>query len=386
MVKYLSEQGWNIEVISELPNYPTGNVYSGYDQSFIQSEKMYGSWIHRVWVWANPRRNIVQQLGIFGSFLFSSILYAITHPKKYDIVYATSPPIFAGIAGAVIARLFGAKFVLEIRDIWPDSAVDAGKIEEDSFYYRIGKRIERTLYRMADRIIPVTHCSEEIIANRGGDGKTSVVHNGVDLDHFYKREEPQEEIDEPYDHSKFRVGYVGSLGVIHDLDTFVQAAKLVEDDPEFEFVIVGDGGARDKLLEALEEYNPANITWVGLKEHEKVPAYISSFDVAINPVYNAKIFESIITVKFYEYLACETPVISLANGVMAQESQNYKSSLTLKPESPEQLAEALRSIKQGEMDLKSEVKDSRARIVANYSRKELAGRTSELLTDLLNDS
>ena len=386
MVKYLSELGWDIEVLSELPNYPTGKVHKGYKNKLVQSEKMYGSWVYRVWVWANPRRNIIQQLGIFGSFLVMSLLYAACRlrDKDYDIVYATSPPIFAGIAGALIAKFSKSKFVLEVRDIWPDAAVDAGKIEEDSTYYRIGQRIESWLYKRADLIIPVTEKAEDIITKRGGKHKTQVIHNGVDLDHFYHRNNPESEIDESYDKNKFRVGYVGSLGVIHDIQTFVKAAKLCEeDDDDIEFVIVGDGGSRQNLEDSLAQLNPKNLTWVGLKKHSKVPAYISSFDVAINPVYDAKIFKSIVTVKFYEYLACEVPVISMANGLHEIEGNKSKAAITLPPEHPELLAQKLKELKENGDILKEYRKHARPYIESQYSRSELAEKTSNILKNLI---
>jgi len=381
MVKYLSKLGWNIDVISELPNYPTGTIHPDYCQKFAQSETMYNSVIHRVWVWANPRRNIVEQLGIFGSFLVTSVLFALLKlpRKKYDIIYATSPPIFAGLTGAIISKISGAKFVLEVRDIWPDAAVDAGKIEKNSFYYRAGQRIEQMLYKMADKIIPVTERSEEIISNRGGKGKTDVIYNGVDLEHFYQRKHPGNEIDEPYDPTQFRIGYVGSLGVIHDLQTFVKAAKLLENDPEYEFIIVGDGGARNKLVHCLEELKPENVTWVGLKNHSKVPAYISSFNVAVNPVYNAKIFESIITVKFYEYLACQVPVISLANGLLKEEGNNSGAVITIEPENPEKLAETIRYLKSNRDVLEAMRKQTLSYIGKTYSREEQAKKLSDIL-------
>ena len=385
MVKYLARRGWDIEVLSELPNYPTGKIYPGYKRVFHQQEQDHGANIHRVWVWANRRRNLREQLGIFGSFLLSSLYFIIGRPRRYDVVYATSPPIFAAIAGALVARLLKTRFVLEVRDIWPDAAVDAGKIEKKSFYFKLGRRIEHWLYRRADLIIPVTGRSEDIIRDRCGKTPTRVIYNGVDLDHFHRVECPQQLVDEPLDPSKFRVGYVGSLGVIHDLSTFVRAARLCEDDPAIEFVIVGDGGSRARLEEVLAEVQPSNLQWVGLKEHCKVPAYISSFDIAVNPVYDADIFESIITVKFFEYLACETPVISLARGLMKEEGDRSRAVVTLPPEEPRALAEMIKRLKADPERLHKLSERARPFIVEHYSRQEQAHKLSDLLHDLVGN-
>lgn len=384
MVKFLQQDDWEIEVISELPNYPTGNILSGYSNSFHQSEIFNGVKVNRVWVWANQRRSILEQLGIFSSFLVTSVLYILLNPKKYDIIYASSPPIFAGLAGALISKITGSKFVLEIRDIWPDAAVDLGHFNKKSTYNRFGHLIERWLYKQADLIVPVTPKSEEIIRSRAQRTPTKIISNGVDLSLFKEIKNPEEIIDEDYDASKFRVGYVGSLGVIHDLIAFVKAAKLCEKDPDIEFIIIGDGRSRHKLESAINEYKPENLTWLGLKEHHKIPAYISSFDLAVNPVHDAEIFESIVTVKFYEYLACNTPVISLAKGLMQTEGEKSNSAITLNPGDFEALAQTISELKSDPERLRSMATGAQNYVSENFSRESLAGELSFTLKSLLD--
>lgn len=382
MVKFLKESGWDIEVISELPNYPTGNIYPGYRNVFHQQDKIHSVKINRVWVWANSRRSLREQIGIFSTFLFSSVAFALRNKQDVELVYASSPPIFAGLAGALIARILKAKFVLEIRDIWPDAAVDVGQITTSSSFYHIGHRIERWLYNKADVIIPVTHRSKEIIQSRVINTPIEVVSNGVDLSHFRRIEHPEKVIDETYDSSKFRVGYVGSLGVIHDMETFVKAAKICEEDERIEFVIIGDGRSRYKLEEAIKKINPKNLTWLGLKEHSKIPAYISTFDIAVNPVHKGKIFESIMTVKFYEYLACEVPVISLANGLMSEEGDKSGAAITIDPGNFQKLALVIKELKEQPEKLSKMSKLGRSYILNNYSRKVLAEKLSSILSKI----
>ncbi|HKJ34366.1 MAG TPA: glycosyltransferase family 4 protein, partial [Balneolales bacterium] len=243
IVRYLSELGWEIEVISELPNYPTGIVPEEYKKmTFHHQDFFYGAIIHRVWVWANARSNNTEKLWLFITYLFSSLMYVVQNPRKFDLVYASSPPIFAAIAGCLISKLLQTKFVLEIRDIWPDAAVDIGSVDKKSLMYKISKRVELWLYKQSDLIIPVTEAAASIIRQRAPGTVIKVISNGVDIDHFKPVKNPEQVIDEPVNPGKFRVGYVGSLGVIHDLKTVVKAAKLCEDDPEIEFIIIGDGG------------------------------------------------------------------------------------------------------------------------------------------------
>lgn len=384
MVRYLGELGWEIEVISELPNYPTGMVPEGYDKkAFHQQERYHKALIHRVWVWANARKNNAEKLGLFVTYLWSSLIYVMLNPQECDIVYASSPPIFAAIAGCLIAKLLKTRFVLEIRDIWPDAAVDIGSVNEHSLFYKTAKVVENWLYRQADVIIPVTEASKKIIKERAPGKPVKVISNGVDLDIFKPIPNANDLLDEPVDETKFRVGYVGSLGVIHDMKTLVKAAKLCEDDPEIEFIVIGDGGQRQVFLDAIEQIKPANLKWLGLKKHEQVPAYISSFDLALNPVYGYDIFESIITVKFYEYLACGVPVISTSRGLLKKESDLSGAAVAVEPEKPDILAKKIRELKSNPDYLHKLASNACNYVSKNNSRKVLNARLSELLMDLV---
>ncbi|HKJ44633.1 MAG TPA: glycosyltransferase family 4 protein [Balneolales bacterium] len=386
IVRYLSELDWEIEVISELPNYPTGSISKGYKKRFHTLDRYHNAFIHRVWVWANARSNNVEKLCLFITFLFTSLLYVVQHPKKYDIVYASSPPIFAAVAGCLIAKLLRSQFVLEIRDIWPDAAVDIGSVDKKSLMYKISKTVERWLYKQSDLIVPVTDASADIIRKRAPGKNISVISNGVDLDLFKPVDHPEAIIDEPLDKHKFRVGYVGSLSVIHDLRTVVKAAKLCEDDPDIEFIIIGDGGQRQTFLNALEQEKPNNLIWLGLKNHDKIPAYISSFDVAINPIYDYEIFESIMTVKFYEYLACNTPVITTGRGLMKMIGDRICSVFTIEPEQPKLLADKIKELKTEKDTMKQLASNAREYIVKHYSRKQLNASLSELLKELVSSN
>lgn len=382
MVRYLLEDGWEIDVLTEIPNYPTGIIHDEYKDRWSYKEQRDNLTIHRIWVWANQRRNILEQLLFFLSFMFSSFAYLLKTPKDYDIIYCTSPPIFAAISGLLFSKIIGAKFVFEVRDLWPDSAVEPVALQSQSYFIKFGRVIEQWLYNTSDLIVPVTPQSEEIIASKCNGTPTKVIPNGVDIDLFSKKSNPQEHIEEKYDSSKFRVGYVGSLGVIHDLNTFVKAAKICEEDPDIEFVIVGDGGRNNQLLDLLKKFNSNNITWIGLKEHNKIPYYISSFDIAINPINDSFAFKSIVTVKFYEYLACEVPVISTGRGAIEDISKLSEAALSVPPGNAKKLADIIFRLKNEPDTRKKLSKKARPFVKNNFSRSDLAKELSKILSNL----
>lgn len=379
MVRHLTRMGFGVDVISEVPNYPTGRLKDGYDNRWVQREQADGYTVTRLWVMVNQRRNVLEQLAFFFSFMVSSFLHMVTGSQRYDVIFATSPPLFASISACLFSKMTGAKFVLEIRDLWPDSAIQDNTFRQDSWFIRLGHLLERWLYRSADRIVAVTPESERIIRAKAGHDRTVVVHNGVDTG-LFRRIEPDERIEEAQKPSgTFRVGYVGSLGLIHDMRTLIQAARLCEDDPDIEFVIVGDGGQKDQMLGLLEEIRPKNVKWLGMKGHEAIPHFISSFDVAVNPINDSEAFRSIITVKFYEYLACEVPVISLAEGAQRRISEESGAGITCPIGDPAALAGAIRSLKADPARRESLAANARPFIEGGYTRRIQAGLLAEAL-------
>jgi len=386
MVRYLSALGWEIDVVTELPNYPEGKIHSNYHSSFFKREQTGSITVNRIWVWANRRETFLQQIAFFTSFMVSSFLYLILNPRKYNVIYVSSPPIFGAISSCIISKIFRSPFVLEVRDLWPDSATGIGAFSQNSHWYQFGKRIEKWLYKKADLIIPVTKKSEQYILNQYPDTKTFVIPNGVDIRQFRPIENAYDLLEESLNNNKFRVGFVGSLGVIHDFRTTLRAAKICERDPDIEFVIIGDGRNRSLLLKLMKDYQSKNIRWLGLKNHSKIPAYISTFDIGINPVNDTDIFKTIVTVKFYEYLACNVPVISLARGLMKEFGEQSESAITLEPGNGQKLAETILFLKSNPDQLEQLRTQARDWVIKNYDREKWAGILSSLLKERFIDS
>lgn len=384
IVNKFADSGWNVDVICEIPNYPLGNRYPGFEKGKYFKEKLAnGITVHRIFVLITQRRRVSEQLSQFISFMITSFFYVLKLRKKYDVIYCSSPPLFAGLSAILLSKLKKTKFVFEVRDIWPDSAKDSFSSDK-SIIYRIGLWLEKIIYKNADLVIAVTNEAAKLIKQKVTDIEVEVIHNGVDTNLFYPIPKEKIEIDENLDSSKFIVGYVGSLGVIHDLETFIKAAKICEQDPNIEFVIVGDGGRNNLLNEIIDSVKPNNVKWVGLKPFEKIPHYISSFDIAINPMKKKKIFDSVITVKFYEYLACGVPVITSDLKSMAKLASKSKSSITFKTGSEIDLSDKILHLKNNKSELDALKAESTNFIKSHFDRSELADKLIQMVSIILN--
>ena len=127
----LKKLGHNVTVLTGFPNYPSGVIDKKYRYKIYASEHEKIN-INRVWVFASARRRFVTRLLNYFSLVFTTILFELFDKKQYDVVIASSPPLFIGISGYVISKIKGARFILDIRDIWPKIGIDTGELKKDS--------------------------------------------------------------------------------------------------------------------------------------------------------------------------------------------------------------------------------------------------------------
>jgi 3-isopropylmalate dehydratase small subunit len=171
--------GHEVEVLTSCPNFPEGEVYDGYE-NHLAVERVDGITVTRVPMYVTPNKGIFRRTLSYISFMGFARWYADCLQNEPDVLVATSPQFFAAIAGYWLARLKQVPFVLEIRDLWPESVVAVGAMERN-LIIRSFERLEKFLYREADRIVPVTNAFKRSIVEKGIDpGKITVIENGVE--------------------------------------------------------------------------------------------------------------------------------------------------------------------------------------------------------------
>jgi len=145
--------GHTVTVITGVPNVPNGVVYDGYRNRLRQEENVAGIRVIRVWTYLAPNKGKGRRIVNYLSYMFSAILCGM-FVKRPDVIIATSPQFFCGWAGAVVSRLRRLPFILEVRDIWPESIEAVGAMSNRSLL-RFLERLELRLYAAADHIVTV---------------------------------------------------------------------------------------------------------------------------------------------------------------------------------------------------------------------------------------
>ncbi len=377
------KQGHVITVLTNVPNHPSGKIYPGFRNKILQKQVLDGIDVRRVLTWAAPNAGFLMRI---SNYLFYMLMAILVSPflKRPDVVVSTSPQFFCGLAGYFVSRLRRVPWVLEVRDLWPESIVAVGAMEK-SLAIRMLERIERFVYRKADHIVSVTDSFIPHILERGGAcDRVSVIKNGVDLN-FYDPERTAEEFANELDLTgKFVAAYVGTHGMAHGLETVLLAAEQLRHETDIAFLLVGDGAERLRLLELKEEKQLENLTMLEQQPKERMPDIWAITGASLVVLRDRPVFRTVIPSKIFESMAMCRPVVLGVRGEVADLIAAAGAGICITPENPTELAAAVRNLAYNSDSCASMGAAGRDYVAKHFNREALAIRYQQLLTEVLS--
>src|SRR4051812_38950068 len=233
MVRQFVAAGHEVLVATGMPNYPRGEVFPEYRGKRVMREEVDGYAVLRTNYFTTPRNQSKwAQLRNYLGFI-PAALRGGRRAGKLDVVFVTSPPIFSAVPAIILAKMRGAKLVLDVRDLWPDELVTYGGFREDSAAVRVTRAIARWAYREADCVAATTAAILDAVVERGVErDKTFFLPNGADLD-LFRPLPAQNELSAQYQFSdRFVVMYSGLFGIKHSLEVLLEAASLLREHKE----------------------------------------------------------------------------------------------------------------------------------------------------------
>ncbi|HZV21150.1 MAG TPA: glycosyltransferase family 4 protein, partial [Hyphomicrobiales bacterium] len=301
--------GHKVTVLTCAPNHPNGRLYPGYRNSLFQRQTMDGIEIVRVWTFLAANDGFLLRILNYLSFFVSACIAIAILPKP-DIFISTSPQFFCGLTGLFARRVRGFLWLLEIRDLWPESIVAVGAMRRGPLI-RLLEWLEVYAYRQADHIVPVTDSFVKHIAERCKDlDKITVVKNGVNLDMFKSDAAAAMELRKALGlEGKFVAAYIGTHGKAHGLETLLAAAERLRDDTEIAFLMVGDGAERERLLKLADERRLKNIHIIGQRPRSEMAAIWGAADASLILLRRKEAFKKVIPSKMFEAMAMARPII-----------------------------------------------------------------------------
>lgn len=379
------KDGHEVTVVTCAPNHPRGKVYEGYRNRFFQWEEKDKIRIIRVWTYVTANEGFLKRTLNYISFMVSSIVAALWLPQS-DVVVTTSPQFFNGLAGYFVSRFKRMPWVLEIRDLWPESILVVGAIKNRAII-RLLEWIELFAYRKADRIVPVTDAFKRYMVKRGIPAeKIAVIKNGVDLSFFKEVNGPNPVALELGLQGKFVASYFGTHGMAHCLETVLYSARELKEREDIVFLLVGDGAERQRLVAMRDQMALPNVIMLGQEPKGKMPYLWALSDASLVLLKKSKLFTTVIPSKIFESMAMEKPVILGVEGETAEILKTADAGFCIEPENSHELAERVLELYRNR-DLAAKLGTNGRRHVAEYyDRTVLARRYESLLASLIPSS
>lgn len=338
--------GVDARVLTGFPNHPDGVVPAEYLSRFRRGtafEEYRGIPVYRTWLYPAANKGRFRRAANYASFMLSAALRGALLDFRPEVVIGTSPQLLCAVAGSWVARIHGARFVMEVRDLWPESLEAVGVCSSNSRLYRVLDRTATKLYRDSWKVVPVTQSFRKELVGRGvPDGKIGVVLNGVDTDFFRPDITPADEVvrNEQF-RDRFIVSYIGTHGMAHALETFLEAARLLMDEKRIHFLTVGGGARLDDLREQARQMGLTNVTLLGPRPWSEMPAFLRASNVSVVHLSNSPLFQTVIPSKMFEVMAAGRPIIMGVKGEAVGILKRAQAGLAIEPESPEQMRDAI---------------------------------------------
>ncbi|MDH3227099.1 MAG: glycosyltransferase family 4 protein [Thermoleophilia bacterium] len=331
----LARAGHEVTVVSSYVQHKEREIPERYRGRKIVREREDG--IDMVRTYATPDYGVdMRSRGLnYLTFAFWSML-AAARSSSPDVVVASSPTLPAAAAAAELARLRGARFILEVRDLWPESIL-AMNLDAPSWAISAAARMARHCYGRADRIIALTEGIRDGLLDAGVPaGRIHLITNGVDLDIASDPQPVQIAGDD------FVAMYVGAHGTYNALHTVLGAAELLRDGPGVSFVLVGGGDQKDRLVEDAERRGLGNVQFIDAVPKREVPSWLARADACLLPYQDVPLFAGALPNKTFDYLGAGKPIVAAApDGELTRLVREVDCGIAIAPEDPQAMADAV---------------------------------------------
>lgn len=312
LVEFLDAAGHEVSVVTTFIDNFRKEVPESYRGKVYLAEDFDACRIHRVWAYSGYKGSMRRRYLNFATFMCSSTIGSLLAGKP-DVVIATSPPLTVALAGLVVSVLRGVPFVFEVRDLWPDAAVELGVLR-DPRMVEAARAVERFLYRRATKIVTISPGLGRYLTavKQVCESKIEVITQGVDLGLFGDTN-GREFRSRLGLRDKFVVFYLGALGINNAMEIFVEAARELASDPRFAFVTMGDGDELDRLRAYRDEHDLRNLHFLEPVPKLEIGRYLAGSDLcflSLRPFYS----DCALPNKVFDYLAAGKPMVVVGGG------------------------------------------------------------------------
>ena len=384
LAKRLAGMGHEVTILTAMPNYPTGRVFSDYRCRVRVSENIDGIKVVRTCLYASKSSRTLPRLLSYLSFGFSCVLLGIWGLGRQDVTLIESPPLFLVPFALLVNKVVRGKAVMMVSDIWPDLIIRLGYASEKSLSVKAMLWLEKYSYNHSYAVALTNPGACAQIRGRFRHLKNiTVISNGVDTTMFrpdLRSEKIRAEFGAGPD--DFLVGYCGLHGLLQGLEVVLDAAKKLEDKPHIKLIMIGDGPTKEQLVTKAEQMQLSNLSFYERRPKEQMPAILASLDVSL--VVLARRFPGTMPSKLYEALASgTTPIVAKACEGETLVTQ-YNAGKCYEPRNGDEMADAILEFAENK-DLLKEVRNNCLELSKRFDRDIIAKRTEKILISIAEE-
>jgi glycosyltransferase involved in cell wall biosynthesis len=341
VVTELCDQGADVTVLTGKPNYPDGEIFSGYSAMGVQVEQREGVQIIRLPLRPRGKSSAKGLILNYLSFIVSGYLLGpwALRGRKFDVVFVYAPsPLLQALPAIFVSWLKRAPLVLWVQDIWPESLQATGFIKNP----RVLKLIEyvvRYIYRFSDSIL---------IQSEGFRDSVQRLSSNREKIKFFPNSAAEstntgelDSLDLSRVSRHFSVVFAGNIGIAQSCTTIVEAARILQSYDDIRFFVVGSGSMENTIANMIHDEQLANIELLGRVSPEEVASIYAASSVLLLTLRDDPILAVTVPSKFQSYLAAGRPIVASCNGQTAQVLANANAGLSCAAEDPLQLAETV---------------------------------------------
>lgn len=364
IVKELADKGNQINIIASYPNRIDLDKFEDFKYKNVQIIRINKKKL---------KENTIQRAFNYFNFFYEAIKVGIKVSKDSDLIIATSPQLLVGVAGAIISKINKKKFILDIRDLWPDIVLDMGVMKRYNPIYIVLKILESFIYKQSDYLIYNSQGFKEYLGCKYPKENMSLITNGIDdyiLEYFKDKQVKIEKKD------KYKILYAGNLGIAQDIKILVYLAKRRKD---IEVILIGKGSQEKIIVDKIKELQVENIKLISSIPRVELLNLYEEIDILFLQLKDIKMFEKTIPSKIFEYIATQKPIIYGVEGIAREIlEEEFKRKYYFKANNLDNLEETLNKLVK-DIEESKYVKPDIEKLIANYSRSNLAKRYREIV-------
>ena len=373
-------RGHRVTVVTGFPTVPYNHFYAGYRLKPFSWDSYHGVKVLRLAHFPHSRKSAYKRTLHYASFMLSCVFIGNMLIERADCMYVFLPPPIMGLAAAFIGLTHDIPFIYDIQDIWPESGVASGMVDNKWLVAAL-KILGKLIYPLATAIcVPSVGYKRTLIGKGVPSEKIEIIPNWAD-ESLYKPMPYNEGLAVKHKiKGKFNVTFAGNLGYAQSLDTIIEAAQKLSSQKDIQFVFAGDGIAVDALKNNSRNLGLTNVLFLGRLPMEEMPRLFSISDLLLVHLKKNPIFKITIPSKTQAYMACGKPILMAVDGDGAELIELTGSGVTCPQEDSTSLTDAILKVyRMSPENRKAMGYNARQAFLQQFSKKVVIGKFEKLL-------